>query len=480
MRFLIQLALCLLPAAATAAPAHYRVIMPDTNAPHIRVVAAFDLESEVIAMMITRSPQLPNGQADLIRNLQVERSGEKLAIEDLGTGDWKLANAVAGERVHVGYEIALEHGDYDWGPGIDEVAYRTSEGLFFTGRSLFIVPGPGMPDGARVEFELPEGWSASVPWPMNNGVALADDSNQLLRNCLFLGSHRTETVELDGFRFTMVIGEDLWDQRELFVAAMEPVLPASLSAFGGMPRENEYLVVFNRGDRADGGAFASSYSMLLKGHINEASSVIWGHGVAHELIHFWNGHSMVPASMDQEWLKEGFTDYFTILLRSRSGLDSPETTWRKVENTQRRYVIAKMLMGSTSTLQQAGHNKHKERFLVYGGGTLVGMVLDVKIRQATANERGIDDFLAMMFAEFGDGQSRYSLDDIVRMASELCGEDLDAFFANYVAGDGFLDLTPTLEAIGLQLDTMADEFYVSVAPGASAQQVAMREAMFGR
>ena len=96
-------------------------------------------------------------------------------------------------------------------------------------------------------------------------------------------------------------------ERELFVAAMEPVLPASLSAFGGMPRENEYLVVFNRGDRADGGAFASSYSMLLKGHINEASSVIWGHGVAHELIHFWNGHSMVPASMDQEWLKEGFT-----------------------------------------------------------------------------------------------------------------------------------------------------------------------------
>jgi predicted metalloprotease with PDZ domain len=261
---------------------------------------------------------------------------------------------------------------------------------------------------------------------------------------------------------------------------MAPVLPAAKSAFGGMPKENDYLVVFNRGSRSDGGAFAASYSMLIKGKVNQSSSVIWGHGVAHEVVHFWNGHSMKPASQDEEWLKEGFTDYFTILVRSRTGLDDPERVYRKVENCMRRYVLAKMMMGSPSTLQEAGHNKHQERMLVYGGGTLMGLALDIRIREATHNDRGIDEFLAAMFEEFGDGERKYILDDVIRIAGEVSGENQSQFFADYVAGHEFLDLAPYLEAVGLQLDTMVDEFYLSVSPETTLEQTAMRVAMFGR
>lgn len=131
--------------------------------------------------------------------------------------------------------------------------------------------------------------------------------------------------------------------------------------------------------------------------------MIWGHGIAHEVIHSWNGHGFARTSQDEEWLKEGLTECFTILVRSRSGLDCEERVSRRLENCMRHHVLSKMMMGSESTPREAGHNKHRERMLVYGGGTLVGHAFDVRIREATHNVKGMDDYLGTMFAEFGDG-----------------------------------------------------------------------------
>ena len=479
IRILVVLACLLAPPAAWASQAEYTVIVQDESASVLTVECEFELESDVIGLQITGSPQLPNGQADLLENLRVRHAGKDVAVESLGTGDWRLAGLERGEQVQVSYEIRLEHDQYAWGPGIDEVAYRTDDGLFFTGFSLFVFPGYELPDGARIRFRLPPGWTASTPWPRDGDAFVASDANQLLRNCLFMGTHRTQEVELDDFRFTMVIGSDLWDKRQLFVDAMQPVLPAVRGVFGGMPAESDYLVVFNLGDRADGGAFAASYSMLLTGKVNESSGVIWGHGVAHEVIHFWNGHTVVPASQDEEWFKEGFTDYLTILVRSRTGLDSPERVFRKLENCMRRYALSKLLLGSESSLREAGHDKHRQRMLVYGGGTLVGLALDVRIREATDNRKGMDDFLAAMFAEFGEHDLRYDLDDVIRVASAVSGQDQADFFQRYVEGREFLDVTPYLASIGLQLDTFVDEFYLSVDAGATARQNTLRVAMFG-
>jgi aminopeptidase N len=32
--------------------------------------------------------------------------------------------------------------------------------------------------------------------------------------------------------------------------------------------------------------------------------VIWGYVMAHELLHFWNGLTIVPTDWHEEWFKE--------------------------------------------------------------------------------------------------------------------------------------------------------------------------------
>lgn len=494
--------LILAGSAAAHASTSYAVTVANDKPTTIHVAGTFALVSDTIGMYVTSSPQLEDGQAGLVRNLVARDSeGALIDTEYAGKGDWRLVNAVAGQVVEIEYDIALVHGDYDWGPGIDEVAYRQDDGLFFTGFSLFVVPGYESSELVTVSFDLPEGWRASTPWlgvdagDVGGNGDSGDSGDQtfraagmmdLVRNCLFLGTHLEETVSLEDFTFVLALGGEFKAQKQLFVDAMAPLLPAYVEMFGGMPNASRYLVVINPGSRSDGGAFPGSYSMLIKGEVTRESAAVWGHGIAHELAHFWNGHTIAPASgHEEEWFKEGFTDYLTIVHLARSGLDPWQVTSRKLENMARRYIVAKRLMGIEDSMRAAGADKHKKRFLVYGGGALVAFALDVRIREATDNTAGLDDLMKAMYSEFGGVESsgargrRYTFEDVVRLAGEVSGESQKAFFQSYVDGTEYLDVVPVFDAIGLRLTTMMDEFYLSERESATPAQKAMAVSIFG-
>lgn len=471
-----------LSGSTTAEADSYVVTVPSTKSDTVHVSGEITLGTDVIGMYITSSPQLEDGQAELVRNLEItDENGPVLDTSYLGEGDWSVAGSTAGKTVMIDYDIELSHGDYGWGPGIDEVAYRQSDGLFFTGFSLFIV-GDGRSEAPyTVRFELPDGWRTSTAWDrIDDETYRTTDMMDLLRNCMFMGEHREETVALGDFEIVLAVGGELKPQTPLFVATMKPLLPAFRKTFGGMPRASRYLVVINPGNRSDGGAFLGSYSMLIKGEADLVTRVVWGHGIAHELLHFWNGITLSPASrQDEEWFKEGFTDYLTIVHLSRAGLDSRENTFRKLENAARRYVVARRLMGQTDSLRAAGADKHRKRGLVYAGGTLTAFSLDVRIRKATDNAKGLEDFMRAMYGEFGVTQKGFSFDDIIRVASAVSGEDQSEFFRSFVEGTDFLDVGPYFETIGLRLTTMMDEFYLSEEVSASPRARAMEESILG-
>ena len=479
---LVAIAVALgLPMAGSLAD-HHVVTVTTADPDSLHVDAEITLSSDIVGMMITESDQLPNGQADLVRNLSVtDVSGRSVESTVLSGGDWKLTGVGVGDIVRVAYDVSLEHQQYQWGPGIDEVAYRTADGLFFTGASLFMASALESDKEIAVEFVLPEGWIASTPWRRQGDGHVAKGTRDLLRNCLFLGTHVEETVTLGDFRFVMALGNDLAAARPLFVGTMDKLLPAFVETFGGLPNETKYLVVVNRAGRTDGGAFGGSYSMLIAGPVDETSSVVWGHGVAHELLHFWNGHTLFPASESSEdWFKDGFTDYYTLLHRSRSGLDTPQNTLRKLENAARRYVLARRLLGLGDSLREAGADKHRKRFLVYAGGALVALALDVRIREATENEKSLDDVMRAMYGEFGKTGKAYTYEDIERTTTQVMGSDSTGFLNRYVQGAETLDLAPAFEAMGLRLDTFADEFYLSVAANPTELQARLRRSMLGR
>ncbi len=203
--------------------------------------------------------------------------------------------------------------------------------------------------------------------------------------------------------------------------------------------------------------------------------------MSHELLHFWNGLSLVNADSGEEWFKEGITDYMTLVTQSRNGVFDESKLWWRLENLARRYLIARVGQRLGMTVREAGADKQPNRELVYGGGALAGFALDVELRKATDGRVGLPELLRSMYAEFGKPGTTYRLADVARHAGQLTGTDMRPFFQATVESKDFFDARPYFTDVGLKLDTwLYDEAFVRRDRAASAAQLARYYAIFGQ
>ena len=101
------------------------------------------------------------------------------------------------------------------------------------------------------------------------------------------------------------------------------------------------------------------------------------------------------------------------------------------------------------SIRGAGKNKGSNSGLVYQGGSLIALALDMQIRKPTQNQKSLDDVMKQVYSEFGVTGKTYTIDDIVRIASDIAGKDLDPFFRKYVSGTERLPLTEYLGDVGV-------------------------------
>lgn len=409
--------------------------------------------------------------------MQVEA---RWTAKDAGGGDFKLP---AGGRIHVHYRVRLEHDHYRWPAGTEEVAYRTDEGVMLTGYALFLADGGDAMQGPiEVDFSLPPGWQAQTPWSRVDGEPMhfnVVSRRELLSNALFLGTAQTETIEAGGVQLTLVLGKRYQPSRQRFTDLLRTQLASYAALFGGKPLSHRYLIIINHDDTGDGGAFASSFSQFIQGDADAHSEVIWGYVMAHELLHFCNGLSMSPLDEREEWFKEGATDYLTIMTLARNGLIDETLLFKRLENAPRRYLMARMLQRLDISVREAGKQKQPNRLLVYGGGSLAALALDVELRQRSDDCVGLPDLLRALYSEFARPDKRYTLADIERIASQLASSDFREFFANAVESGSYFDIRPSYAALGLRMDSFVEEMFISRESGADAAQRKRFAAVFG-
>jgi len=461
-------------------PGHYHVAIDDA-AGVARVTATLVMKSNVLAMYnVVRVPGLPDGQASLIADLQVrDAAGAAVAHRDLGGGDFEIDSAGA---IELSYTVLLEHDQHTWPFGVEEVAYRTPEGLMSTGYALFLADATDQGAGPyEVSFDLPEGWHAHTPWERIGDeprfrVATRRD---LLVNALFLGRAHTETIDAGGLELTLVLGAPYVASRHLFVDLLRAQADSYSELFGAPPLTDRFLVIVNRSALSDGGAFAGSFSQVIEGDASEANRVVWGVAMAHELLHFWNGLALVPADDREEWFKEGATDYLTTATMARNGLLDRGLVHKRIELLPARVIFARYGQGLSMSVRTAGADKQANRQLIYGGGAVAALALDVELRRRSQDRVGLPDLMRTLYAAHVPARTGYTLDDIARTAGKLTGTDFTDFLAGVVESNSVYDLRPALRELGLRLDQFFDEAYVSSDPRATPAQRGRCAAIFG-
>jgi aminopeptidase N len=149
--------------------------------------------------------------------------------------------------------------------------------------------------------------------------------------------------------------------------------------------------------------------------------------LAHEIAHQWWGHAVGWKNYHEQWLSEGFAQYFAAMYAER---DRGDETFRDILRQMRRWSLQQSSQGPVYLGYRLGHIRGDGRVfraLVYNKGA---MVLHMLRRML-----GDDAFFAGLRRFYADWRFRKAGTDDFRQAMEAAsGRDLSAFFEGWIYG----------------------------------------------
>jgi predicted metalloprotease with PDZ domain len=280
-----------------------------------------------------------------------------------------------------------------------------------------------------------------------------------------------EEFELPGMTppVSVVVHGDKGKKKELS-DALRRICSYELKLMDGAPYEH-YTFIFHIGKAAAGAGGGMEHANSTAISVRSAEDSL--NVSAHEFFHLWNVKRIRPATLDPVdytkeqytralWFAEGVTSTYAAytLVRTQlwgkeqfyfdlsqqiSELESrPANYWQSAEESSLDAWFEKYPL----------YNRPQESVSYYAKGQVLGVLLDVLIRERTNNEKSLDDVLRAMNSEFARQNKPYrdSLD--VRLTAEkVAGGSFEEFFSKYVAHAEPLPYSRVLAMAGLELRT---------------------------
>ena len=172
---------------------------------------------------------------------------------------------------------------------------------------------------------------------------------------------------------------------------------------------------------------------------------------SHEYFHGWNVKRIKPAAFApydlgrenytrQLWAFEGITSYYDDLALVRSGVIEPRSflelvgrTLTDVLRTPGRHVqsVADSSFDAWIKFYRRDENAPNAAVSYYAKGSLIALALDLTLR---IRGTSLDTVMRTLWRLHGQTGIGVPEDGIEKIATELAGADLDAFFARFVRG----------------------------------------------
>ena len=339
----------------------------------------------------------------------------------------------------------------------------------------------------RVRFEIPEGsgWQAATQLkPTGDAFTFEAPNREYLMD---------SPVELSRFDLREWKVDDGRRVQTLRLAVHHTGSAADVDAFAGMVEKvvREEIGIFGELPVFDYGTYTfladylpwatgdgmehrnSTYCTSTRSLTEEARRLVGT--IAHEFFHAWNVERLRPASLEpfdlerlklagELWFAEGFTSYYTMLTLRRAGLlDRGQFAARlsrlldSVLNSPARRHESPVLSSLLAPLTDGAVAKDPTNFRnthlsYYNYGSAVALGLDLELRRRFPG-RSLDDYMRVMWDEFGREEKPYGLADLEAVLGRVAGDAAFAreFFRASVYGRELPDYEQLLAEAGFLL-----------------------------
>jgi predicted metalloprotease with PDZ domain len=389
-----------------------------------------------------------------------------LTVEHPDFSTWRIVNPPAG-HIKISYQVGA-----DVSGGVMQIS----------GPSTYMYVVDHKQDPCSIEVDPPEGWPIVTGLNLSGkakNVFAAPTYDVLADNPISSGKYYADHYVVNGKEHYIALRgapEDVAaiDKPKLhrvtqFISSMES------NFWGGEPYDH-YVWHFVAFKRADGGwgleHLASTQIGVATGFGMNTDSVM-----AHELFHAWNvkrirsfplgpfNYQEVPRTGALWWL-EGVTDYYAdTLLRRYNWTNDARYDFvigRNVNaergNDHRFQVSPYDSSFKVSDANGGRGNSNGFGVSYYNTGWLVGLCLDMAIRDKTDNKRSLDDVAHNLFKKYGHGQPGFAEDGIRTELVNVGGKSMGDMYDQIVMKPGELPVEDALAKVGLRLSQKEEQF----------------------
>ena len=156
-----------------------------------------------------------------------------------------------------------------------------------------------------------------------------------------------------------------------------------------------------------------------------------------------------PQMSEHLWMYEGVTEYFANLFQINQGLISEDEFYKRMSEKIEHASVLNDTLSFTKMSANVLVKPYKDQYLnVYEKGALIGMCLDIIIREKSNGQRGILDLMKKLSLEYGINKP-FEDKDLFAKITELTYPEVGTFLTTYVSGTTPIPYKNYFEIVGV-------------------------------
>ena len=467
---------CSSPASAHPQPTEYFVSLAD-NAHHLAHVSIrFQQSSGTITLQMpvwNALYQVRDFAANVKNVRALDTSGRPVPVVNSKTSEWEVT--APGSCLVVDYDIHLDssgpfgsqlsavHGFFNWA-----MVLMYSPALRSQGMSVQILDVPGN-WGMQDVHVMGEALAGSV----QQAVGVARDYDELVDSPVEVGVSQHFEFQQDGATYHIVVHADPGDyDAGKLQDAVRKITHAAVDWMADRPFDQyTFLYHFPRGYGAGGMEHAYGTAIDVNAERLRSSLMPVASVSAHEFFHLWNVKRIRPQSLEPIdyqrsmdtralWFSEGVTSTVGDMLLARAGLFGDRQYIDRIAseiNELQSRPAHRWQSAEESSLNawfegNAFYRTPERSISYYNKGEVVGVLLDLRIRQLTDGRKSLRDLFHWMNENYAKKGRFFPDSDGVQQAAEtITGQSFAEFFHDYVGGVLELPYNESFKFVGLQV-----------------------------
>lgn len=411
--------------------------------------------------------------ADKVENMTAD---EGVVVEKINRNTWQIIGC-RNKKFSLNYDVKADR------RFVANSFLDASHGyLVPTANFLYIDGKKDLPVTVSIDLPSDAGWNniaTGLQKSITNKNEFTASNFDILFDCPILMGDLEElpSFRVAGINHRFIAYQPGEFDREKLMSQIKKVVEAAVEIFGEIPYK-EYTFI-GIGPGRGGIEHLNNTTISFDGNSlkTDADYQRVLNFIGHEYFHHYNVKRIRPFELgpfdydrenrtSQLWISEGLTVYYEYLIVKRAGLSSEkdfltnfEGNINAVENNPGRKVQS-LTQASYSTWSDgpfgnSGAGKN-QTISVYDKGPVVGLFLDFAIRNATQNQKSLDDVMRQLYFYYYRELERGFTDAEFQATCEtIAGTPLSELF-EYVSTTKELDYNKYLGFAGLQLSGASD------------------------